>query len=514
MTPTDQPALQESVLQRRLLLLAALFAIVWAVARACLQSITMDEAQTYLFFVAPPQIWYPFPNNHVLNTLLIWMTTHVFGTSAITVRMPALLGGALYIVTCYFLCRKITNRFSLQFPLFICLTFNPLIFDFMVAARGYSLADAFLLAGIAIPVWYTVNAGRSLQQSCLLASVALGLSFSANFSFAFVDFAAWLAVMIWASTVTDHRDLKSIARVIGLCTLPGLCVALLICGYPLAHWKRSELWWGAHSLGEMTRSLVDSSLYQPDPKYLAAGVYEALNRLKPLLLPLLGILCLCRLAAVGLDGSWLRYLRAAWQGRLAAALGGIAALSVLMHWLAFHFDNLPLPMGRTGIYLVPLCTLVAGIIAAAPARSVISRWLGRGIITAFFCVAFYFLLCLRLTYFKEYEWNADVKDVYSVLARLNHSYGVTDVGITNPLYLDSLNFYRVLSKRETFPAFAGTLPDLPVTKPVYVLHGGHEGPFIEKGRLVIVYRGKSTEVVVAVPPGGPIPPTMIDEARP
>jgi hypothetical protein len=174
-------------------------------------------------------------------------------------------------------------------------------------------------------------------------------------------------------------------------------------------------------------------------------------------------------------------------------------------------------MGRTGIYLVPLCTLLAGIIAAAPARSLISQWLRRAIITVFICLAFYFLLCLRLTYFKEYQWNADVKDVYSVLARLNHSYGVTDVGITNWLYLESLNYYRVLSKRETFPEFIGTLPDLPVSKTVYVLHGGHEGPFIEKGRLTIVYRGKSSEIVVAVRPGGPVPPTMIElssEARP
>ena len=58
--------------------------------------------------------------------------------------MPALLGAVIYIVTCYFLCRSITDRFSLQFPIFVCLVFNPFILDFMVAARGYSLANAFL----------------------------------------------------------------------------------------------------------------------------------------------------------------------------------------------------------------------------------------------------------------------------------------------------------------------------------------------------------------------------------
>jgi hypothetical protein len=75
------------------------------------QSITLDEADTYFWFVAKPvgYVFYPFSNNHVLNTLLMWMTTHAFGTSIITVRAPALVGTILYISTCYFLCRSITN---------------------------------------------------------------------------------------------------------------------------------------------------------------------------------------------------------------------------------------------------------------------------------------------------------------------------------------------------------------------------------------------------------------------
>src|ERR1700728_1457638 len=62
--------------------------------------------------------------------------------------------------------------------------------------------------------------------------------------------------------------------------------------------------------------------------------------------------------------------------------------------------------GRTGIYFVPLCTLLAGVIAAAPPRSVVSRWLSRSLTAAFLCLSLYFMLCLRLSYFREYEWNA------------------------------------------------------------------------------------------------------------
>src|ERR1039457_6728296 len=53
---------------------AAAFALVWSILRAVQQAITLDEADTYLWFGSREAkfIWYPLPNNHVLNSLLIW----------------------------------------------------------------------------------------------------------------------------------------------------------------------------------------------------------------------------------------------------------------------------------------------------------------------------------------------------------------------------------------------------------------------------------------------------------
>jgi len=46
----------------------AVFVAFWVLARAAVQAITIDEADTYLAFVAPawPSYWYPASNNHVL----------------------------------------------------------------------------------------------------------------------------------------------------------------------------------------------------------------------------------------------------------------------------------------------------------------------------------------------------------------------------------------------------------------------------------------------------------------
>lgn len=492
MTPVNR-----CVFQELFLLLTALFALSWAVIRACVQSLTIDEADTYLMFVSRSVnlIWYPSSNNHVLNSLLMWITTCLLGTSSITVRAPAILGTIVYIYVCYFLCRQITNQFALRLPLFICLIYNPLLFDFMVAARGYSMALAFLLAAIAVPLWHREKEAPSLLRSCALASLSLGLSFCANFSFAFVDGAAFLAIAIWAF---QRRRNQSGTRVLTACILPGLLVALLICGYPVLHWRRQELWYGATSLTQMALSIVQPSLFQLDPRFEKAGLYHAMNSLKPLIFPTLGILCVCQLLVTRIEGSWLRDAQARRLGRLGSTLAAIAVLAILTHWIGFRLFGLLLPMGRTALYLVPLCTLIAGIIAAAPSNSWAGGWLHRGLIATFFTLACYFLLCLRLTYFEEWKWDAEVKDVYPLLAKYNHLDGVTDIGCSW-YYTSSLNFYRVASGRETIEEMrSGTEPIS--GKPVYVLNGVMDRDFINREGLTIVYRGASTDIVVGVNP--------------
>jgi hypothetical protein len=492
MAPVDRLALQRSAL-----ILAALFAVVWAIVRAMRQAVTLDEAYTYLYFVATPlkTVLSSSPNNHVLNTLLMRIVTNAFGASALVVRLPALLGGILYILTSYFLCRTMTGRFEAQLPVFICLVYNPFIFDFMVAARGYGIADALLVMAIAIPVWRRVKGSPSMLTCCMLGSLALGLSFSASFSFAVVDAAAFLAIFIWAMR---QRKEESVWRIAGCTALPGLFVALLLCAYPVAHF--TDLSWGAHSLKEMRQSLLQSSLYRLDPRF------QFMSFLRSRLPPVLAVFCLFKLGATVLDGSWFEDQHARWLGRFAAGLAGMVTLTVLIHWLAFRVHGLLLPLGRTGIFLVPLCTLIAGAIAAAPNKSAASRWLGRGVNASLICLACYFLLCLRLTYFKEYEMDADVKDVYSVLARLNHAYDVRDIEATG-FYVDSLNYYRALSKRETFPpfVFAGFGPPSgEAGKSVYVMSEAAGQEFIHLQKLVVIYRGKSTDVVVAVSPSSGI----------
>jgi hypothetical protein len=232
----------------------------------------------------------------------------------------------------------------------------------MVAARGYSLANAFFMAAVAIPVWYHVKGRPSLEVCCCLASLALGLSFTASFSFAIVDGAAFLALVTWATTVAGKQR-RSVAGIVVSCALPGLFAALLICGYPLWYWQKNDMWQGANSLREMFGSLVASSLYQLPLRF-------RVGFLGPSLLILIAVLCAGRVAAALLEESRERRMRS--LELFGITLAGIGTLAVLITWLAFRLHMLLLPMGRTAIYLVPLVTLSAGIAAGMPAPSAVA----------------------------------------------------------------------------------------------------------------------------------------------
>ena len=115
----------ESSRSRLILGSAAVFAMAWAVARAYVQSITIDEADTYNSFVFRHLYLWWAANNHIVNSTLMYGFTEWLGTSQFTVRLPALLGAALYIAAVYRLCRLLGASLLVQVTLFLCMVFNP-----------------------------------------------------------------------------------------------------------------------------------------------------------------------------------------------------------------------------------------------------------------------------------------------------------------------------------------------------------------------------------------------------
>jgi 4-amino-4-deoxy-L-arabinose transferase-like glycosyltransferase len=395
------------------------------------------------------------------------LVTSVFGVSHLTVRTPALLGAAIYIGAAYLLCSKLTPRLAVQWPVFVCLVYNPFIFDHLVAARGYSLALAFLMCSLAIAVY-----SRMDEAACAACSACAALSFAANFSFAFVNAFLLLAIFLWACARTQANQTR--VRLLGACVLPGALVSLFVSFPAVLKLPRNQLEYGAHSLKQTFTTVAQASLYRLNPQIANPLIFHLLEPTKRVLLPLLLLLA---------AWQWIR-----WRPRASLALLAILMATLTAHWLMLKLLHVPLPMDRTAIWIVPLSMLAIG--AAAVNR--------RGLTAMLYVMSFYFLFCLRLNYFKEWDWDADVNRIYPVLAWYNHTYGTIDIA-SEWRYGSSLNFYRLQSGRESF----GEIPSpvqIAAGHEIYVLCWPFDEEFIHQQGLRVVYRAPNTDALVAIRP--------------
>ncbi len=492
-------------------LLAACFAMIWFVFRAQLQSITMDEAGNYLGWVAPSWAshWYPDIGNHVLYTILTRLLTWMFGLSHLTVRGPVLLGAAIYISAVYQLCVLIGKEERLIWPLFVCFVYNPFVMDYMVAARGYSLALGFLMVAFLILarqlLRYRPGEERTLIRTCGFASASAGLSFCANFSFAYVNAACLLLFSIWAcremfSAKNQQQDrlwrLKKCVRLAAACLLPGLLVVLLVSGGVLWNWRAGQTYLGAHSYSETWRGLLVSSFYELNPVVVNPLLYSLLGAIQPYL-PRLGIaLAVSQFALIAIRKSGPAESPRRRLFPIAVFASAMIAVTIFLHWCQLKLFGLPLPKERTALFFVPLSLIVFGIVTAIGPPSATGRMLRRASIVVLFITAGYFIGCLRLMYFREYKFGADVKAAFPMIQEVSRRYGAREIP-TSTDYSAALNFYRLYFRDTTIQPFQDSDPTAP-GKLAYVLPYDSAREFIRKEGLKIIYRGELTDLVILI----------------
>jgi len=100
-----------------------------------------DEAYTYLIFVSNGfgnlVSDYHLPNNHILYSIFVFLSTHLFGNAPWVLRLPALLAGLLLIPATYFAARQYFDRATAILSSGI-ITLFPIFMLFSTLARGYT----------------------------------------------------------------------------------------------------------------------------------------------------------------------------------------------------------------------------------------------------------------------------------------------------------------------------------------------------------------------------------------
>jgi hypothetical protein len=112
------------------------------------QPMGIDESETFLSYASRPLYiglsWYPAPNNHLLNTLLMHIAWRLFGEQEWVVRLPALFAGILVIPATYWAARTVYDKHSALIAAALVTAPTPLI-QFSADGRGYTMVCVFSL---------------------------------------------------------------------------------------------------------------------------------------------------------------------------------------------------------------------------------------------------------------------------------------------------------------------------------------------------------------------------------
>jgi hypothetical protein len=434
--------------------------------RAWHQSITIDEADSALFFALRdwPAHWHPASNNHVLNTIGMRFFIEIFGLSAFTVRLPALIGAAVYLWAMREIVASLAASAKLQCLLFAFSVANPLILDHLVAARGYSLALGFLALAVALFLRQSENTGR--------IAVCCALSFLANFSFA-----------IAAATVFGMALLKKPKQIRS--AIPGLLLVAAVASYTLANWPKGEFVHGAASWRETFTALAAASGYTPNEYILNPHLLTVFQRFVPVAFTVLPVaMLLLLLVDLAMQPSTAQRL-----------IFGATLIALAAHGLLHGYANMPLPKDRTALWILFFLQILAVMLASRPTATIAQTVVGIWLVCH--------VACLRLDHFKEWKFDANSDRLFEafecVAPYLRRDLATQHVYSKWPV-VSAFNFYRAARQRWTFPVlvFEFGLEAPPPDRDVYFveLDGGQE--FIDREKLTVVYRDKLSTQVLAV----------------
>jgi len=241
----------------RIAAIVALFVLGINIFRAATQSITTDEAFTYnLFLNGDWRRLFSQPYDachHVLHTILTKISISIFGLSEFTLRLPSLVGGLLYLAAARRICLEAFGSRRRMLIVFCLLALNPLILDFMSAARGYGLALAWFLWALYHVLRYT--GGERTPGRIYGAALCLSLAVASNLTLAVPGIC--LAIFFFILLAQEGRWAEAVDQFI----VPGVVTCFVIVILPLLKASRDKFYFGAETFKGALESLLMLSFY-------------------------------------------------------------------------------------------------------------------------------------------------------------------------------------------------------------------------------------------------------------
>lgn len=417
-------------------ILLAFLAIV-NVYRAATQSLTTDEAFTYNRSVATPipDLWQNYDaNDHVLHTLLCKASVNLFGLSELTLRLPSLLGGFLFL---WIALRLSRDAFGDGWRMLVCLVLlvlNPMLLDYGSIARGYGMAMSLFLTAMLL----LLEESRCPSRWRLLtASILLALAVAANLT-VLVPTIALVIAYSWIALVPAIRARRwatvrfRVNRIIDRVLVPFIVVAVAILLVPLMPADRKNFYVGAADVPQSFLSFGEALFYRPDPAYYQTMLHD---QLKPAMARAMGYGVFPLLLLVGCGIALTRFWRQPEEPDVPTMTGVVLAGCCAAFLILHVWQGVPYPYRRTGLYLLPLLTLT-GV-------HVLSRWRLAGLALAAVTLAS-FLLSFNVHYYDEWIFDAGTKELMQRLRELRPADGSRRILATSAYLDQTARFYAKL----------------------------------------------------------------------
>lgn len=239
------------------------------VIRAITVPLIPDEAFTYFLYVEPGNFLAPAAqadaNNHLLNSVLSYLSASTFGHSTFALRIPNLLFFGLYFFAAYKLAQYKKSPTSFWIVLISLTTIYPIL-EFFSLSRGYGMSYALLLYAISLVFDFQKQRNPLTPWLILLITIA-GLWSQLSLLFAFS-----MLLLICALILLREKEF-SIRNKIGFSVSSVTTLFLFV--LHIADMKKSGLLYFGSKHGFPITNLVSLNelLYQSKNKWLAYLIF-------------------------------------------------------------------------------------------------------------------------------------------------------------------------------------------------------------------------------------------------
>jgi 4-amino-4-deoxy-L-arabinose transferase-like glycosyltransferase len=142
------------------------------------EPVIYDEAFTYNYYAAKPVYVilsdYSYPNNQIFHTLLVKLSTVIFGVGHFALRIPVFLAGIATLYFSYFIALRFLKNRNTALVVLSVLAFSGVLIEYPAIARGYSLVVLFTLLAIGAADHYLASGNRF---SLTFVAIILALAF-------------------------------------------------------------------------------------------------------------------------------------------------------------------------------------------------------------------------------------------------------------------------------------------------------------------------------------------------